>query len=160
MARVVVIGPNLPTTDLDYSTFHVHAEGCADIHRSPMYRSREYDTDKRNVIDYPSAIAMVESVYGDHLDEDDDLTPESLLNDFRIFPCVAFDKVRVPGTKVDAYNASLPTPEKESTVKIRFEKYTTVSGFLIVIDMEIPFSEENEASVYAMRNSRNIRIGK
>lgn len=83
-ARVICIGPNLP--DQTRGSFHVHAVGCADIDRS--YRSREFDTDKTNVIEVNTLEELVEYVYADQLREEEDATASDYANDFYVFPCV------------------------------------------------------------------------
>src|SRR4029077_12944948 len=53
--RVQVIGPNLFGAE---HTFHVHAAGCADIKRNPMYRRADGVTD--SPVECASKQAVVE----------------------------------------------------------------------------------------------------
>lgn len=57
MTHVVVVGPNL--RNQDKGDFHVHAKGCADLHRDPVVR-RE---DQSFVIEVESKLDVVEAVY-------------------------------------------------------------------------------------------------
>ncbi len=83
--RYVVIGPNLLGQD---EQMHVHGEGCADIDRSPVYRSREFDNDKRNPIKFADKREVVEYVFADQIAESGGLTWEDYEHDFKWFPCV------------------------------------------------------------------------
>ena len=87
--RVHVIGPNLP--DQSKGSFHVHAAGCADVRRSPDYRSREFAHDKAHPIEADSLTAVIEYVYADMLDDEPGGTVEDYRSDFYLFPCVPRD---------------------------------------------------------------------
>jgi hypothetical protein len=83
---VVCIGPNLP--DQSKGSFHVHAAGCADVTRSPDYRSREFASDKTNSITIETLTDLVEYVYADQLAEDEESSASDYASDFYLFPCV------------------------------------------------------------------------
>ena len=86
MTKVHVIGPNLRD---NAHVFHVHAEGCADVKRSPLYRSPEFRYDRETVTEYADVRAMVDDVYQDQIAESGD--PDEgryYVQDFKVFPCV------------------------------------------------------------------------
>jgi hypothetical protein len=143
MARVVVIGPNLPNQD--NGSFHVHAEGCADIKRSPDYRSREFDGDKANVTDYATEIEMVEDVYADFVDDDNPAT--EFLNDFYIFPCVKFEEKK---------ESIVDTKTVTHLRKITFEIFKDGLFFDVEIFVKATDFRDALSEIFAMRNSRNI----
>ena len=80
--RVTICGPNL--RDQSKGTFHVHAEGCADLkrhaHREPEYRDGW-------TINAESREAVADEVYADIIDENPDSTAADYVSDFHFFPC-------------------------------------------------------------------------
>ena len=74
--------------------FHVHAKGCADVHRSPRYAGPDYAYDRGTTFNLGSLRAVVLSVYGPESGsflEEMDLTEddwEQLAGEFKVFPCV------------------------------------------------------------------------
>lgn len=84
--RVVIIGPNLP--DQSKGSFHVHAAGCADIRRSPQYRSREFDYDKTNPVSVADRDEIVEYAYADQIGGGE-MTVADGRSDVYVFPCAA-----------------------------------------------------------------------
>jgi hypothetical protein len=77
--RIVVVGPNL--RDQSKGTFHVHAEGCADLRRSPNLRHE----DQSFVIDCDTLTQMCDAVYPP---EDFGCESGEYLYDFHVAPCV------------------------------------------------------------------------
>lgn len=105
--QVQIIGPNLP--DQSKGSFHVHATGCADVRRSPDYRSPEFMNDRATSYDFASRIDVAEFIYSDIIAEDDEqdgpLDESSVyLNDIHFFPCT------------DALPLEAPAVAKEETV--------------------------------------------
>lgn len=88
--RVHIIGPNLLGQN---EQFHVHAAGCADVHRSPVYRL--HDADRRNAYEVTDRRDVIDFVYADQMAESGD-TWESYEFDFKFFPCVDALPVLVP----------------------------------------------------------------
>lgn len=87
--RLIVVGPNLPNEAR--ATFHVHAEGCADLRRGWLGRihARELQHAPAYVVEYPSLVAVVEDVYQDQLAEQDEpIDPAAWLSEFHFAPCV------------------------------------------------------------------------
>lgn len=78
--KVHVLGPNLLGSDIP-DTFHIHAEGCADVLRSKVYRGAEMAHDRENAEEFESVLEIAEYVY----DYEDN--PAEYVNDFRVFPC-------------------------------------------------------------------------
>jgi len=92
--KVHVIGPNLRGQS---ETFHVHAEGCADVQRSPLYRGPDYATDRTTTYDVASLQDLVTMIYDP---SEFDYDPEEWIDylaDFKVFPCVP----TLPGTTPD-----------------------------------------------------------
>jgi hypothetical protein len=85
MAKLVVIGPNLPGNT---EQTHVHAAGCADT-RKGIYRHHQEDANF--VVELDSFRAVVEYVYPP---SDFGYDPETELghysSDIKVFPCVKF----------------------------------------------------------------------
>lgn len=79
--RVVIVGPNL--RDQSKGTFHVHAEGCADLKRSPNLRHE----DQSMVVEATSLIDVEQYIYGPDAG-DFDVEPGTVLDDFHFAPCV------------------------------------------------------------------------
>lgn len=79
--RVVIVGPNL--SDQSKGSFHVHAEGCADLRRNHNLRYEDHG----HVIDATSLCHVAESVYDNGIMQDDE-TGLDYLSDFHIAPCV------------------------------------------------------------------------
>lgn len=79
--RVVIVGPNL--NDQSKGTFHVHAEGCADLKRDPNMRGE----DQSMVVTAATRVDVADYIYGEDAG-DFDGTPESNLPDFHFAPCV------------------------------------------------------------------------
>jgi hypothetical protein len=89
--KVHIIGPNL--LDQSKGSFHVHAEGCADMKRSPrVYDWRggrgEHAGDIKTPVEVESMQDIVEYCYADQLDEGDYDGWRDLDNDFHVLPCV------------------------------------------------------------------------
>jgi hypothetical protein len=85
--RVTIIGPNLPRPLCDKGTFHVHAEGCADIKRYPQPRDPDW------TIEASSIATVVEDIYSDILAENDIDGPDHPAwpiyeSDVHFAPCV------------------------------------------------------------------------
>ena len=80
-ASVVIVGPNLQ--DQSKGSFHVHSEGCRDLHKA-VYRFEEIDW----VTEVSSVQEIVEAIYGDIIDENEDTTWEDYRSDIHILPCV------------------------------------------------------------------------
>lgn len=80
--RVVVVGPNLPQQAK--ATFHVHAEGCADLGRGWIKRyakgERAYEFGSRHDVE--------SFVYEFAPDENEDYTLGDYQFDFHFAPCV------------------------------------------------------------------------
>jgi len=149
MARVVVIGPNLPRSD---ESFHVHAAGCSDIYRSLDYRSHEFDSDKANAMEFNSVEEIAEYVYADQIAEGG-YDAADLINDFRIFPCV----------HIMTYTPKKETPvvdTKTVTVKrkITFEIYNSEMFFEAEMTVDKSDLDEALSQLRAIRNVRNIRF--
>ncbi len=93
--RVHIIGPNLP--DQSNGSFHVHAEGCADVKRSPLYRGPDFASDRRHTFDVASLVDIVEQTMPDQVaEEGDGFDPLSWIDDFHILPCVGNLPDRTP----------------------------------------------------------------
>jgi hypothetical protein len=153
MTSVVVIGPNLLKQD---HSFHVHAAGCADIKRSPVYRSREFDGDKNSPMDFNSETEVIEFVYSDFIDNDN--PADNFSGDFNFFPCVRF---AAPVT---------PVPEKEKAMefdtrtvtslrRITFEVYNKKQSVWFEAELKVPYAdlEQTLSELRAMPNTRNIQ---
>lgn len=86
--RVRILGPNLPAAAGE--TFHVHAAGCADIKRSPLYREATgWDTEADSKVDVVWDIYC--DVFGDNHTAgqwDDPAERAPYEQDVRFFPCV------------------------------------------------------------------------
>ena len=78
---VVIVGPNLQ--DQSKGSFHVHSEGCRDLHKA-VYRFEEIDW----VTDVSSVQEIVETIYGSIIEENPDTTWEDYASDIHILPCV------------------------------------------------------------------------
>jgi hypothetical protein len=80
-----VLGPNLLGSGTP-ETFHVHAQGCPDVHHRRLYAGREHDWDRTHT--YPAeCLDLVAAVYADILAESDE-TVADYRHDFRLFACV------------------------------------------------------------------------
>lgn len=82
--KVHIIGPNLP--DQSKGSFHVHAEGCADVERSVNYRSPDFATDKRITWEARSQLDVAAQTYADQIAEGS-MTAEDGVFDMHFFPC-------------------------------------------------------------------------
>jgi hypothetical protein len=83
---VHIIGPNIPgSTEL----FHVHAEGCADIHRRAIYGAFTAD-EKEEFYEVTSKRGLAEWAYPpDDFDYDPDTEWRTYFDgQFKVFPCV------------------------------------------------------------------------
>jgi hypothetical protein len=78
--KVHVLGPNLLGSNTD-ETFHVHAEGCADVRRSPVYAGSDHQSDRKTAYDFASLVEVAAFVY----DFEDD--PQDCIGDFKVFDC-------------------------------------------------------------------------
>ena len=77
--RVHVMGPNLQSKSDE--TFHVHAEGCADVRRAPVYQGAEHRADRENAEEFATLLEIAAYVY------DFEDNPADLIGDFLVFPC-------------------------------------------------------------------------
>jgi hypothetical protein len=85
MAKVVVIGPNLPRTS---EAHHAHAPACAHLGNS-IYASREYDDDKKRVYDFATFKELTHEIYGpSEFNYDGDTQWRDFAQDIKVFPCV------------------------------------------------------------------------
>lgn len=78
--KVHVMGPNLLGSNTD-ETFHVHAAGCADVQRSPVYAGPDHKSDRAAVYDFANLGEVAAFVY------DFEDNPEGLVDDFKVFDC-------------------------------------------------------------------------
>jgi hypothetical protein len=78
MPRLHAIGP-LSSEDQPY---HVHAEGCGDVERSPAYRGRQFQDDRTNAYDFDSKADVAEFLFADVDDN-----PRELTGDIKVFAC-------------------------------------------------------------------------
>lgn len=88
--KVAIIGPNLHGAN---ETFHVHAAGCRDT-RKPLYAGYENQLAVKHPADVESDRDVVLYAYEDIIEESPEQYGgergwESLLSEFRFFPCVA-----------------------------------------------------------------------
>lgn len=82
--KVTIYGPNLP---VDGETFHVHAEGCADLKRG-IYPTLTDHSDGWKIT-VTNEQALVEAIYCDIISEAESTWDDpAYRNDIRIFPCV------------------------------------------------------------------------
>lgn len=82
--RVVIVGPNL--RDQTKGSFHVHAEGCADLRRDPNVKHENQGW----VIEADTVEDVAEAVYSDMMEESD--SPASdYVSDFHFAPCVTLN---------------------------------------------------------------------
>lgn len=81
MSTVEIIGPMSRGT-----TFHVHAEGCADIARNREYRDiRPYLW----IIETPATLRLlVEDIFSDFIFSNDEEPWETYVSEVKVFPCV------------------------------------------------------------------------
>jgi hypothetical protein len=79
--RVTICGPNL--RDQSKGTFHVHAEGCADLQRGAR---REPEYAKGWTIDAASLVEVCDEVYPP---EDFECESGEWTYDFHVFPCAS-----------------------------------------------------------------------
>ena len=82
--KVNVIGPNLADPG---EAFHVHAAGCADVKRNPLYRGHRIEVEG-----FTDLIEMSLVIYADQIEEDtsgrdERQVADQYLTDFRVFPC-------------------------------------------------------------------------
>ena len=87
--HVHVIGPNLGSST--EFVFHVHAAGCADIKRKPIYRHADGVSDKP--VELGSMQEVVEYIYDGQIFSDNAGDPvwgkwEAYEPDFKWFPCL------------------------------------------------------------------------
>jgi hypothetical protein len=80
--RIHIMGPNLFGTGT-METFHVHAEGCADVKRAPVYQGPDHKADRDNATEFATLTEIAEYVY------DFEDNPADLVGDFRVFPCAS-----------------------------------------------------------------------
>jgi hypothetical protein len=134
VTSVIVLGPNLP--DQSKGSFHVHAVGCADINRSPIYQSSEFWGDKQSPMDVNSVEEIAEAVY------DFEENPTEYVSDFYVFPCVHF-----------------PSDEKEQNMHtVSFEIYT--DSFWVEFEVETSNPDIVIQNLLKLKNSRNIHLSK
>jgi hypothetical protein len=88
--KVRIVGPNL--RDQTKGTFHVHADGCADLTKYGPGRRFGGDLagERETLLDAASEIDVVEFVYADQLAENPDVEAEEWISDFHFAPCVRF----------------------------------------------------------------------
>lgn len=79
--RVTIVGPNLPRQAK--ATFHVHAEGCADLSRG-WIRAHQADT-----VDAQSRHDVEAEVYYFASSENDDYELGDYQSEFHFAPCVS-----------------------------------------------------------------------
>lgn len=135
MASLIVLGPNLP--DQRNGSFHVHAEGCANINRNPDYKSREFDSDKASPMEFASEKEVAEYVYADMLDEND---IDTLISDVYFHACVRFEK-------------EAPMP---ATRTITFELFN--EELFLTIEIESVDVENDLTLLRSVPNVRNIQL--
>lgn len=81
---VHILGPNLRGSD---ESFHVHAFGCADVSRSPLYKGSEFAHDRTHTYTVASQVEAADAVYSDMIDEGSMTSGEGVA-DLRFFPCI------------------------------------------------------------------------
>lgn len=84
--KVHIIGPNLP--DQSKGSFHVHAEGCTDVHRNREYAAPDYAEDRAHPVEVASKLDAAEFVYSDQIAEGGMDANEGVA-DLWFAPCVA-----------------------------------------------------------------------
>lgn len=81
---VVIVGPNLPRSLERFGTFHVHAEGCADLTRGAI---RHYAADAWPML-ASSRDAVVFEIHADFLAENEDSSVADYRGEVHFAPCV------------------------------------------------------------------------
>lgn len=84
MINVTILGPNLPPNAGD-ETFHVHATGCQDIARSPLYRAVRHQRGPAWTLFAATYDEVAAAIYCDMIP--DEMTVYEALGDIRFFPC-------------------------------------------------------------------------
>lgn len=97
--RVVIVGPNLPGSLQRLGTFHVHAEGCADLKRGAIRPYAEQDAPYAT--EYSSRIELADDIYADIMAEGDYASGD-LVGDFHFAPCVTLPMSADAPTALDA----------------------------------------------------------
>lgn len=105
LTTVTVAGPNL-NDPKQSGRMHVHASGCADLKRRRVYRGIEEPW----TIEVSGIKDLVESIYGDQIEENPTYTWEDYLTEIDVFPCVTF-----PTTTGEAKEAT-PAPTTKPAV--------------------------------------------
>lgn len=82
--KVHIIGPNL--LDQSKGSFHVHAEGCADVHRNAEYQLPDFASDREHTYDVTSRVDAAGQVYSDQIGEGS-MTAADGVNDLWFAPC-------------------------------------------------------------------------
>lgn len=128
--RVHVLGPNL--RDQSKGSFHVHAEGCADVKRSREYKGRDFDHDRRTTYEVSSLVDVAAEIYQDMIDEDN--PAENYVSEFYVFPCASdlpdedpdkaaaeeiLEAVFSPGIGVGAAESPAKAPESRTQLRFR-----------------------------------------
>ncbi len=82
--KLVICGPNLPGNT---ETFHVHAEGCADLKKA-MYRHADGKHDQGGYVEeHTSRQSVVEETFSDMIDESGGEWTD-YEGEFRFFRCL------------------------------------------------------------------------
>jgi len=85
--RVTIVGPNLPGSLQRQGTFHVHAEGCADLKRGAIREEAENGW----TIEASSVDEVVQNIYDPgnfQYDPSDPADYSPYLHDVHFAPCV------------------------------------------------------------------------
>ena len=85
--RLVVVGPNLPASLSHLGTFHVHAEGCADLKRGAIRPYAEQEIRDGGAIEFRTQVEVAEHIYDNGIMTEDE-TGADYLFDFHFAPCV------------------------------------------------------------------------
>jgi hypothetical protein len=87
--QLIVIGPNLPNQAK--ATFHVHADGCADLQRGwikPYARQAGTGRGEGWTAEYGSLLEVEGDVYDFAADENEDYELGDYQSEFHFAPCV------------------------------------------------------------------------
>lgn len=90
--RLVIVGPNLPTNHPNnrhpHATFHVHAEGCADLSRGWLARYARGES----AFDFASLLDVESLIYDFAPAESEGYELGDYIDDFYFAPCVTLPR--------------------------------------------------------------------
>jgi hypothetical protein len=137
------------TENMDCEYVHVHAASCADTRKAKYVGHNQWTESHES----PTQWQLVESVYADHMSENEDGRFEQYFDDVRIFPCcgelpVGVRSVGEPAAVEPATETETETDKLQAELAVRRTQVDGLASELVELRAEVAMRRERVTELY------------